>query len=69
MGLLTNLEFFLFISWFINVFNYIVYNLQEPTNIALPSKLVSKVVNAQAETPLLIMHMQVGYGGGFNFGK
>ncbi len=69
VGLLTNLEFFLFISWFRNVFNYIVYNLSEPTNIALPSKSISKVVNAQVETPFLVMHMQVGYGGGLNFGK
>jgi hypothetical protein len=33
------------------------------------SWLLLTVKYAQVETPLLVMHMQVGYGGGFNFGK
>jgi len=67
VGFFTNLEFFLFISWFKNVFNYmlsVIYKSLQ-TLLSHPDQSL-RLQMPKWRPPLLIMHMQVGYGGGFN---
>jgi hypothetical protein len=47
-------------TWFRNLFNHIVCDLQDPTNVAIPSKLVFEVVNVIVET-LVLSHVQASW--------